>query len=85
MAEFVPIMAAATAAASQSFYRVKFRRDEFLRIVDAMQPKIIYRVRNVHFLSIGGLAVYTRECVDSDFSQKIMEGIEFSNEPWQKT
>jgi len=28
-------------------------------------------------------AAYSQECVDGDFSQKILEAIEFSNYSWQ--
>lgn len=39
MWEFVPVMAASEA----SSYRVKFRRVEFLELVDAAKPRFIYR------------------------------------------
>ena len=36
--------AAAAAAAHTSSYRVKFKRNEFLELVQIAQPKIIYHV-----------------------------------------
>jgi hypothetical protein len=36
-----------------SSYRVKFRRDEFLELVELAQPKIIHHVSRMHFFSYG--------------------------------
>lgn len=77
-------IAGATAAAMyvSSSYRVKFRRQEFLDLVEIAQPKVIYHVRRMHFFAYDGFVVYTFECDNSDFTQRILEGIEFSNQPW---
>jgi hypothetical protein len=57
---------AATSAATQnsSSYRVKFRRNEFLRLVE--------------------IAMYTFDCDDADFSQPVIDAIEFSNYMWSE-
>lgn len=65
-----------------SSYRVKFRRREFLTLVEIAKPKIIYHTRRMHFFSYDGFVMYTFECEDSDFKQRVIEAIEFSNRPW---
>ena len=74
--------AAAAAAIYSSSYRVKFRRNEFLRLVDEARPKRIYHVRRMHFFAYDGFVMYTFECNRDDFRQDIFEAIEFSNQPW---
>ena len=68
----------------KSSYCVKFRRETFLEIVMMARPKIIYRRGRMHFFSYDGFVMYTFQCQDSDFGQRVMEAIEFSNQPWQK-
>jgi len=80
MAETAAVAAAAVAVSSS--YRVKFRRKDFLELVDIAKPKIIYHVRRMHFFACDGFAMYTFECENSDFRQKVLEAIEFSNQPW---
>ena len=77
---------AATVAVSQhtSSYRVKFRRKQFLDLVAMARPKIIYHVRRMHFFAYDGFVMYTFECKNEDFSQKIMHGVEFSNWQWSE-
>jgi hypothetical protein len=67
-----------------SSYRVKFRRNEFLELVEISKPKIIYHRRRMHFFSYDGFVMYTFECNNNDFKQKIIEAIEFSNEAWSE-
>ena len=77
--------AAATAAASvSSSYRVKFRRREFLELVEIAKPEIIYHVRRMHFFAHDGFVMYTFECENRDFGQTVLEAIEFSNQPWSE-
>ena len=75
---------AATAAAAihSSSYRVKFRRDEFLKLVEIAQPERVYQVRRMHFFAFDGFVMYTFECTDEDFRQEILRAIEFSNMQW---
>jgi hypothetical protein len=75
----VPIMAA---AAQTSSYRVKFRRGEFLELVELANPKIIYRTKRIHFFAYDGFVMYAFDCEDSDFKQKVLHAIEFSNTAW---
>ena len=77
---------AASVAATQntSSYRVKFRRKEFLEIVQIANPKIIYHRKRMHFFSYDGFVMYTFGCENNDFSQKILEAIEFSNYQWEE-
>ncbi len=77
---------AAVVAAAQhtSSYRVKFRRNEFLELVEIAKPKIIYHRKRMHFFAFDGFVMYTFECDNSDFSQKVMEAIEFSNYTWSE-
>ena len=73
--------AGATAAATMqaSSYRVKFRREEFLRLVEIANPRIIYHRRRMHFCAFDGFVMYTFDCDDIEFSQPIIEAVEFSN------
>jgi hypothetical protein len=74
--------AAAAAVNVSSSYRVKFRRQEFLDLVEIAKPTVIYHVRRMHFFAYDGFVVYTFECDNSDFNQLVLEAIEFSNQPW---
>ena len=72
------------AAQHTSSYRVKFRRKEFLELVDIAKPKIIYHVRRMHFFAYDGFVMYTFECDDRDFTQRVIYAIEFSNYQWSE-
>ena len=76
--------AAAAAAQHSSSYRVKFRRREFLELVKIAKPRIIYHRNRMHFFAYDGFVMYTFECENSDFSQKVLEAIEFSNYQWSE-
>jgi hypothetical protein len=78
--------AAAAAAAAQhtSSYRVKFKRSDFLELVQIAQPKIIYNVRRMHFFAYDGFVMYTLECDTNEFTQKVVRAIEFSNMAWSE-
>ena len=75
---------AAAAAMQASSYRVKFRRREFLDLVETAKPRIIYHRRRMHFFAFDGFVMYTFECEDSDFSQRVFDSIEFSNYQWSE-
>ena len=76
--------AAVVAAQHSSSYRVKFRREEFLKLVEIAKPRIIYHRKRMHFFAFDGFVMYTFECEDSDFSQTVLEAIEFSNYQWSE-
>ncbi len=76
--------AAAIAATHASSYRVKFKRNEFLELVEIAQPRIIYHTGRMHFFAYDGFVMYTFECKSSDFTQKVMDTIEFSNTAWSE-
>ena len=76
--------AAAAAAMHSSSYRVKYRRNEFLRLVEDIRPERIYHVRRMHFFAFDGFVMYTFECNNEDFRQTIYEAIEFSNYQWSE-
>jgi hypothetical protein len=77
--------AAATAASQNSnSYRVKLRRQEFLRLVEIANPRIIYHRARMHFFAFDGFVMYTFDCDDVDFSQPVIEAIEFSNYMWSE-
>ena len=80
----VNVMLAATAAERSyaSGYRLKFSRDEFLKIVSIAKPSIIYRRGKNHLFAYGGFVMYCQKCSDADFNAMIIEAIEFSNSPW---
>jgi hypothetical protein len=76
--------AAVVAAQHSSSYRVKFRRREFLALVDIAKPRIIYHRKRMHFFAFDGFVMYTFDCDDGDFSQPVIEAIEFSNYQWSE-
>jgi len=76
--------AAAAAAQHSSSYRVKFRRREFLEMVSIAEPRIIYHRGRMHFFAFDGFVMYTFECESVDFSQTVIEAIEFSNYQWSE-
>ena len=75
---------AAIAAQHTSSYRVKFRRKEFLELMEIAKPEIIYQTGRMHFFAFDGFVMYTFECQDSDFKQKVLHAIEFSNQAWSE-
>jgi hypothetical protein len=78
------MIAASSAAGSSSSYLVKFAREEFLELARLAKPKIIYRRKNVYFFAFDGFVMYCDQCEVTDFSQRILDAIEFSNYDWQK-
>ena len=77
---FIPTVVATLQASS---YRVKFLRAKFLELVDYAKPKTIYKRGKYHFFAYDGFVMYCQQCNDEDFpDQKLIEAIEFSNEPW---
>ena len=72
------------AAQHTSSYRVKFNRKEFLELVEIAKPQIIYHRKRMHFFAFDGFVMYTFECRNQDFSQKIINAIEFSNQAWSE-
>ena len=77
-------VAASAAAQHSSSYRVKFMREEFLELVRIAKPRIIYHRKRMHFFAYDGFVMYTFECEDRDFSQTVLEAIEFSNYQWSE-
>ena len=75
---------AVAAAQHSSSYRVKFRRREFLELVDIAEPRVIYHRKRMHFFAFDGFVMYTFECDDGDFSQPVLEAMEFSNYQWSE-
>ena len=69
--------AGATAAATiqASSYRVKFRREEFLRLVEIANPRIIYHRRRRHFFAFDGFVMYTCDCEVVDFNPPLDEAL----------
>ncbi|PVX23684.1 MAG: hypothetical protein CW691_09930 [Candidatus Bathyarchaeum sp.] len=76
--------AAAVAAQQTSSYRVKFKQKEFLELVEIAKPARIYQTGRMHFFSFDGFVMYTFECENIDFKQKILHAIEFSNQAWSE-
>lgn len=75
---------AIVAAQHTSSYRVKFKRKEFLELVEIAKPEIIYQRGRMHFFAFDGFVMYTFECEDSDLKQKVLHAIEFSNQAWSE-
>lgn len=75
---------AVAASVTASSYRVKFRRSEFLELVQIAKPEIIYHTGRMHFFAYDGFVMYTFECKREDFSQRLIDAIEFSNYQWSE-
>jgi hypothetical protein len=73
------------AAAHESSYRLKFNRDAFLEPVKIAQPERVYRVKNIYFFTFDGFVMYSQEVRETDLGHNVIDAIEFSNQPWQKT
>jgi hypothetical protein len=84
MATTAGTTAAIVASMHTSSYRVKFRKKEFLELVELAKPKIIYQTGRMHFFAFDGFVMYSFECKDSDFKQKVLHAIEFSNQTWSE-
>lgn len=82
MAETAAIAAAETQEASS--YRVKFDRTNFLELVRIARPKMIYRRKNMYFFAYDGFVMYCDQCQERDFTERILDAIEFTNVQWQK-
>jgi len=78
------IAAGAAVETNASSYRVKFDRQNFLELVRIARPKIIYRRKNMYFFAYDGFVIYSDQCKGGDFSQVILDAIEFSNYQWSK-
>lgn len=81
MAETGAIVAASSEASS---YRVKFDRERFIELVSIARPRIIYRRKNMYFFAYDGFVMYCDQCQASDFTERILDAIEFSNVQWEK-
>ncbi len=75
---------AATQTMEASSYRVKFDRENFLELVRIARPRIIYRRKNMYFFAYDGFVMYCDQCEAKDFSERILDTIEFSNYQWAK-
>ncbi len=78
------MVAAASATGASSSYRVKFSRENFLELVRIARPRIIYRRKNMYFFAFDGFVMYCDQCEARDFSEQIIDAIEFTNVDWQK-
>ncbi len=67
-----------------SSYRVKFDRENFKELVRMAKPKIIYRRKNMYFFAYNGFVMYCDQAESIDFSQRILDALEFSNIQWSK-
>ncbi len=71
------------AAQHTSSYRVKFKRKEFLELLEIAKPKIIYHRKRMYFFAFDGFVMYTFDLEDRDLlDKKVMHAIEFSNYQW---
>ncbi|MDF1537337.1 MAG: hypothetical protein P1Q69_00315 [Candidatus Thorarchaeota archaeon] len=66
-------------------YRVKFSRENFLRILEIANPQTIYHVIRMYFFAYDGFTMYTMECHADDFVHfLVIEAMEFSNRAWNE-
>lgn len=84
MAEVATMSTTAAASYHASSYRVKFDRETFKELVRIAKPRIIYRRRNMYFFAYDGFVMYCDQSENIDFSQPILDAIEFSNQQWSK-
>ncbi len=73
------MVASAADTSEASCYRVKFDRENFLELVRIARPRIIYRRKNMYFFAFDGFVMYCDQCRETDFSERILDAIEFSN------
>jgi len=64
--------AAVVAAQHTSSYRVKFKRKEFLELVEIAKPRIIYHRKRMHFFAFDGFVMYTFDN-DGDAQKALLE------------
>lgn len=64
---------------------MKFKKKQFLKLVEDLKPKMVYHVKRMHFFASDGFVMYCMECQNSDFKQGTVEAVEFSNEPWSES
>jgi hypothetical protein len=80
------MLAGTTAAAAErrhaSGYRLKFDREEFLKLVNLAEPSIVYKRGKNHFFAFDGFVMYSQKCGDGDFKATIIDAVEFSNSSW---
>lgn len=70
----------ATELSHASSYRVTFRRDQFLALVDFARPRAVYRRGKNFFFAFDGFVMLCQECKDEDVSEaKLFETVELSN------
>jgi hypothetical protein len=74
----------AAAESNASSYRIKFDQQNFLELIDIARPRIIYRRKAVYFFAFDGFVMYCDQCKETDFSQRIIDAVEFSNYQWAK-
>jgi hypothetical protein len=84
MAEVATMSASVEASSEASSYRVKFDRENFKELVNIAKPKIIYRRKNMYFFAYDGFVMYCDQADSNDFTQRIIDAIEFSNYQWSK-
>ncbi|MHA2503174.1 MAG: hypothetical protein ACXAE3_09905 [Candidatus Kariarchaeaceae archaeon] len=69
-----------------SGYRIKFDRNEFLRILSVANPKRVYRLKDFIYFAYDGFVMYCDQLDDNDLTRyEVLDIIEFSNAAWQKT
>lgn len=76
--------AAIAASSEASSYRVKFDREHFIELVGIAKPRLIYRRKNMYFFAYDSFVMYCDQCQASDFTEKVLDAIEFSNVQWKK-
>jgi hypothetical protein len=76
--------AAVAASIQASSYRVKFDREHFIELVRIARPNLLFRIKNMYFFAYDGFVMYCDQCQAGDFSEQILDAIEFSNTQWAK-
>ncbi len=68
-----------------SGYRLKFRKEEFIELLQIAKPIRVYKVRKFYYFSFDGFIMYCEECSNDDLmAYKVVNAIEFSNASWTK-
>jgi hypothetical protein len=57
----IGVTTAGIATQQTSSYRVKFRRKEFLELLEIAKPELIYQTGRMHFFAYDGFVMYTFE------------------------
>lgn len=68
-----------------SGYRLKFSREEYIKLLQEAKPIRLYKVDNFVYFCFDGFIMYCDKMKENDLMRyQIYKAIEFANYPWKK-